>query len=93
MHNERSKYVLVGQFHFMYVSSHNYYSYWTFVRIIAQGKIEYLWMYEHDRLFAIVQACLAAIIIVALKGLILQTKDIYTIGCVTKLEAVKTDDN
>ncbi|CAF0816407.1 unnamed protein product [Rotaria sordida] len=34
------------------------------------------------------KACLASIIIIAIKGLLLQTKDIYTIGRVTKLEAV-----
>ncbi|CAF1514119.1 unnamed protein product [Adineta steineri] len=34
------------------------------------------------------KACLASIIVVALKGLFLQVKDIYTIGLVTKLEAV-----
>ncbi|UJR26995.1 hypothetical protein I4U23_008302 [Adineta vaga] len=34
------------------------------------------------------KACLAAIIVVALKGLFLQVKDIYTIGHVTKLEAI-----
>jgi len=39
------------------------------------------------------KACLASIIVVALKGLFLQTKDIYTIGRVTKLEAVNTKEN
>ncbi|CAF4122709.1 unnamed protein product [Rotaria socialis] len=34
------------------------------------------------------KACLASIIVVALKGLLLQMKDFYTIGRVTKLEAV-----
>ncbi len=34
------------------------------------------------------QACLAAIIVVALKGLFMQMKDFVTIGRVTKLEAV-----
>jgi hypothetical protein len=38
--------------------------------------------------FVSVQACLASIIVVALKGLFLQTKDIRTIGRVTKLESV-----
>jgi len=36
------------------------------------------------------KACLAAIIIVALKGLFMQTKDFFTIGRVAKLEAVST---
>ncbi|CAF2434512.1 unnamed protein product [Rotaria sp. Silwood2] len=34
------------------------------------------------------KACLASIIVIAIKGLLLQTKDIYTIGHVTKLEAI-----
>ncbi|CAF0790271.1 unnamed protein product [Didymodactylos carnosus] len=34
------------------------------------------------------KACLAAIIVVALKGLFLQTKDIWTIGRITKLESI-----
>ncbi|CAF0906509.1 unnamed protein product [Rotaria sp. Silwood1] len=33
------------------------------------------------------KACLASIIVIAIKSLLLQAKDIYTIGCVTKLEA------
>jgi hypothetical protein len=42
---------------------------------------------------SIFQACLASIIVVALKGLFLQTKDIYIIGRVTKLEAVNRKSN
>ncbi len=41
-----------------------------------------------EDIFFFLQACLASIIVVALKGLFLQTKDIYIIGRVTKLEAV-----
>jgi len=47
-----------------------------------------VYIYEKDWSVYCFQACLAAIIVVALKGLVLQVKDVYTIGRVTKLEAV-----